>query len=253
MLFPTFDPSHGDPLVPDEPGLDPQEAAFLRGVAEDPDDDAPRLIFADWLEENGRADKAAFVRWEVELSRLPRSSPRYESLRDELLRLDGLIDGPWTWAFLRPRRLLNCGDAPAGDRVLRFTYQCPNRWTDLKPLPQNDERYCPQCRKNVHFCASKDEAEAHAAQGHCIAIGSLLALGIKKRYGPAPTPEEPAEPQLSRTGGFPPSSSVDDDVEMGDVNFVGMPALPPSPYERWAQELFARHPERAKRWWQFWK
>ena len=241
--------SYADPLVPADPGLDPQEAAFLRGVSEDPDDDAPRLIFADWLDEHGRADKAAFVRLEVELSRLPQSSERYDSLRDELLRLDGRIDGQWTWAFIRPARLLNCGQSKTGDRVVRFAYRCPNRWADLSPLPQANERYCSQCEKSVYFCASKDEAEAHAVEGHCIAIGSLLALAIKKQYGPPVPPE-------TLPAAAPPVPD-DDDFEMGEVDvsygITGMPYLPPSPYELWAQELFARHPERAKRWWQFWK
>lgn len=35
------------------------------------DDDTPRLVYADWLEENGRADRAEFVRVQVERARLP--------------------------------------------------------------------------------------------------------------------------------------------------------------------------------------
>jgi uncharacterized protein (TIGR02996 family) len=36
--------------------------AFVRDVAANPEDDAPRLIFADWLEDNGDPDRAEFVR-----------------------------------------------------------------------------------------------------------------------------------------------------------------------------------------------
>ena len=30
--------------------------ALLRGIIDDPDDDAPRLVYADWLDENGEAN-----------------------------------------------------------------------------------------------------------------------------------------------------------------------------------------------------
>jgi uncharacterized protein (TIGR02996 family) len=36
--------------------------AFLADIREHPHDDAPRLIFADWLDEDGHADRAAFIR-----------------------------------------------------------------------------------------------------------------------------------------------------------------------------------------------
>lgn len=35
---------------------------FLAAVAASPDDDAPRLIYADWLEENGESERAEFIR-----------------------------------------------------------------------------------------------------------------------------------------------------------------------------------------------
>ncbi|HEX4607821.1 MAG TPA: TIGR02996 domain-containing protein [Urbifossiella sp.] len=41
---------------------DPNEAAFLRAIAAEADDDTGRLAFADWLEERGDADRAEFIR-----------------------------------------------------------------------------------------------------------------------------------------------------------------------------------------------
>lgn len=49
--------------------------ALLRAICEHPDDDTPRLIFADWLEEHGDADRATFVRAQVELARTPAWEP----------------------------------------------------------------------------------------------------------------------------------------------------------------------------------
>src|SRR5262245_7718189 len=45
--------------------------ALLRAIYETPDDDAPRLIYADWLDENGDPRQAEFIRVQVELARLP--------------------------------------------------------------------------------------------------------------------------------------------------------------------------------------
>jgi uncharacterized protein (TIGR02996 family) len=45
--------------------------AFLDDIVANIDDDTPRLVFADWLAENGRDDRAEFIRVQVERSRLP--------------------------------------------------------------------------------------------------------------------------------------------------------------------------------------
>lgn len=46
-----------------------QEEAFLQAIRAAPADDAPRLIFADWLEEHGQADRAEFIRIQCQLAR----------------------------------------------------------------------------------------------------------------------------------------------------------------------------------------
>jgi uncharacterized protein (TIGR02996 family) len=47
------------------------EDAFLADIAEHPADDAPRLIYADWLEEQGRPERAEFIRVQVRRAALP--------------------------------------------------------------------------------------------------------------------------------------------------------------------------------------
>ncbi len=37
------------------------DEAFLQAIAETPDDDAPRLIYADWLDDHGQGDPAGRV------------------------------------------------------------------------------------------------------------------------------------------------------------------------------------------------
>jgi uncharacterized protein (TIGR02996 family) len=42
--------------------------AILRGILLSTDDDVPRLVLADWLEENGQVERAAFIRAQVYLA-----------------------------------------------------------------------------------------------------------------------------------------------------------------------------------------
>ena len=44
--------------------------ALIRSVLANPADDAPRLVYADWLDERGRAADAEFIRVQIELARL---------------------------------------------------------------------------------------------------------------------------------------------------------------------------------------
>jgi uncharacterized protein (TIGR02996 family) len=56
--------------------------AFLQAVVADPEDDAPRLVFADWLEDHGDAVRAEFIRAQCELTKLPAGDPRRWELQD---------------------------------------------------------------------------------------------------------------------------------------------------------------------------
>lgn len=46
-------------------------AAILRAILDDPADDLPRLAYADWCDENGRAERAEFVRLQIGRERDP--------------------------------------------------------------------------------------------------------------------------------------------------------------------------------------
>src|SRR3954451_13941548 len=46
----------------------PELHSLLQGCKDAPDDGAPRLVLADWLEEHGDADRAEFVRLSVRLA-----------------------------------------------------------------------------------------------------------------------------------------------------------------------------------------
>lgn len=59
------------------------EQAFLEAIIADPDDDAVRLIFADWLEEQSDPVKNArgeFIRVQIELSQMGEVDPHRPEL-----------------------------------------------------------------------------------------------------------------------------------------------------------------------------
>ena len=84
--------------------------ALLRAIQDAPDDDAPRLVHADWLEEHGQPQRAEFIRLQCELSQLAEDDPRAAALhkresalyaehgagwKAELPRLPGVEWGDW--------------------------------------------------------------------------------------------------------------------------------------------------------------
>jgi uncharacterized protein (TIGR02996 family) len=52
-----------------------REEGFLRAICAEPDDDGPRLVYADWLEEHRHLDRAEFIRVQCALARLPEQHP----------------------------------------------------------------------------------------------------------------------------------------------------------------------------------
>jgi uncharacterized protein (TIGR02996 family) len=54
--------------------------AFLRAVAAAPDDDTPRLVFADWLDEHGEPKRAEFIRVQCEMEQVEEFGPRWRAL-----------------------------------------------------------------------------------------------------------------------------------------------------------------------------
>jgi uncharacterized protein (TIGR02996 family) len=66
------------------------EDDFLAAIAANPDDDAPRLAHADWLEQNGDADRAEFIRLHIRHAQMPfggaEDEPAFQR-QDDLLAL----------------------------------------------------------------------------------------------------------------------------------------------------------------------
>src|SRR5437762_1438584 len=65
------------------------DATFLAAILAGPDDDGPRLVYADWLEEHGDTERSEFIRVQIELAHTPVEEGRAGILRRreaELLR-----------------------------------------------------------------------------------------------------------------------------------------------------------------------
>jgi uncharacterized protein (TIGR02996 family) len=72
-----------------------ERAAILRAVCDDLAADAPRLVYADWLDDHGRSARAEFVRTQVERARLPGTSPRRVGLFRREQELEAAHRGEW--------------------------------------------------------------------------------------------------------------------------------------------------------------
>jgi uncharacterized protein (TIGR02996 family) len=71
------------------------EGAFLQAIRETPDDDAPRLIYADWLDEHGGpagAARAELIWVQCALASLPADDPGRAALAE---REKALVDAHW--------------------------------------------------------------------------------------------------------------------------------------------------------------
>jgi uncharacterized protein (TIGR02996 family) len=128
--------------------------ALLRAIVRHPGDDTPRLVYADWLDENGRAEEAEFLRGQCRLAAAEPSEPRYPELldRDAELRLwlTAHVPGPrlafpaglsveggrhWWWQTHRgyPRFLTYDGCERPGTKAMRSLASAVARAFDALP------------------------------------------------------------------------------------------------------------------------
>lgn len=94
--------------------------ALLRAIVRHPDDDTPRLVYADWLQENGRGEEAEFLRAQCRLAAGGPTDPEYAelSLREDELRAWLGTHGP------RPRPTFPGGlSVEGGNRWWTYTHR----------------------------------------------------------------------------------------------------------------------------------
>jgi uncharacterized protein (TIGR02996 family) len=114
-------------------------AAFLRDICTQPSDDTPRLILADWMEENATAqsdlDRATFIRSQVAYATLPaRCDKEGDPLEEELT----------SPRFYRKR----CRCRPC--RLRRAAYYSGRRWIVWEWTRELQAIYEPELEEAIH-------------------------------------------------------------------------------------------------------
>ncbi|MCU0705048.1 MAG: TIGR02996 domain-containing protein [Fimbriiglobus sp.] len=191
--------------------MNSDESAFLAGIRAEPRDDLRRLVYADWLEEQGTDEygaKAEYLRLEVHVSGLPDDHPERDGHILKLRAVAGGLPIDWKTAVAKVA-IENCN--------VRWRFQCPKKWSELATTSEDTVRWCTACRKEVHFCETVEEARNEAeSQGHCVAID----LGVIRKPGDMDLIRGPAE--------------LDSEMTMGDIIPVedfnpGAPGFAPPP------------------------
>ncbi|MBI1829849.1 MAG: TIGR02996 domain-containing protein [Planctomycetes bacterium] len=76
------------------------EHAFLQPILDNPDDDLPRLVFADWLEERGDP-RGHFIRLQCQRAKLTRYDPGWKDLLSQESALLKRFEKDWSMPILR--------------------------------------------------------------------------------------------------------------------------------------------------------
>jgi len=77
----------GNAVVLNFDAIDTSHRPFLEAIAASPDDDLPRLVYADWQEENGHRERADLIRVQCHPGgeRVPAGEPRVERVLPDLM------------------------------------------------------------------------------------------------------------------------------------------------------------------------
>jgi uncharacterized protein (TIGR02996 family) len=155
-----------------------EEASYIQAILAAPQDDGPRLAYADWLEQ--RADsRAEFLRTQILLASLRPKDPRRAVVMHLLRDLRRGLDAAWLASVDRPP-IENCG--------LEFRFECPRQWEALRHTENAAVRFCDACERRVYYCQTVGEARSLARLGECVAVDTTLV----RRPGdinPPPTPD----------------------------------------------------------------
>jgi uncharacterized protein (TIGR02996 family) len=120
----------------------------MQNICENPHDDGPRLVFADWLEEQGYCDKAELIRTQVERVRLAQSdaddrakiklAKREDRLRaanpqwaEEYPEIPGVIWGPIDRGFVGTIRVSSAANFLRHARKLFALAPITSVWFDV--------------------------------------------------------------------------------------------------------------------------
>jgi uncharacterized protein (TIGR02996 family) len=152
---------------------EPVEHALLQAIATG--DDASRVVYADWLEQQGDVVRAAFLRVQEELRGARPGDAAFSAQASRLAALADQIDVGWR-IKIASASVERCGVA--------FDLRCPMKWSALQPTGRDGVRHCTGCKQDVYYALSVGEARAFAKQGHCVALDAGSARWRNDLAGP---------------------------------------------------------------------
>lgn len=162
---------------------DDENAAWIASILEAGDDLSPRLLYADWLEEQGQPERAEFIRIACQLSMLAATDPRRHTLAKRWDDLEAAHEREWvrplrriggTWRFL-------WGSAFVEEAVLRAA--------DLIAHAATIYRHTPLTR--VHLREAQGQVAALAAIGQLRWLTRLQLSGVEI-FDPSPATGQPS-------------------------------------------------------------
>ena len=70
--------------------------SLYQAILANPEDDAPRLVYADWIDEHGQPERAEFIGVQCAMARIPAHTARWRPLHDRAQRLEREWRVTWT-------------------------------------------------------------------------------------------------------------------------------------------------------------
>lgn len=118
--------------------MDADDRALLAAIIAHPDEDTPRLMYADWLQEHDQPERAEYIRLSIQLANLRYGEPDFETreaqLRERLRPFEKLANETWPREF--------AAKLPANrDTVFTFSRGFVDRvWCSVKYFLENADR-----------------------------------------------------------------------------------------------------------------
>ncbi len=192
-----------------------EEAGLLQDILDRPEDDVPRLVYADWLDEHGDEARAEFIRVQCELGRLKGPDWGWDEVRAEFIRVRAQRarreewDGRWDELKKREQRALR------GRR---------KEWLGAAgPLVRNGK-----FRRGFLEAAEVRPLDIVARGDELFRAAPLRYVRLAGRFGEPALRALAASPHLARVRG----------LEVSRLTAAGAGVLAGSPYLRGLKELY---------------
>ena len=140
----------------------PTEDDFIAEIHANPHDETPRLIYADWLEDQGDP-RAEYLRIESELAGLSADAALFQELKPRLFDLRAQCSDEWL-ADVGRCRIVRCDN--------NF---CPRWWARMRKAKHPAYRMCGTCDQPVRFSRWARTAAKKTIQGYRVVVDSFVS------------------------------------------------------------------------------